>query len=152
MENATKALLIAAAILIAILIISLGLVVYNMAAETMNGLDMTEAQVTQFNDKFKKFEGTSVSESTVNSLITTVINHNLNNDDDARQVTINVANSSTGATAGDATISGGDAVLSLQAHSTSASGRADTGLRYVVTCEYNSKTALITNIKIDEKK
>ena len=35
MENATKALLIAAAVLIAILIISLGLVVYNSSAETV---------------------------------------------------------------------------------------------------------------------
>ena len=37
MENATKALLIAAAVLVAILIISLGLVVYNIAAETVKG-------------------------------------------------------------------------------------------------------------------
>ena len=38
MENATKALLIAAAVLIAILIISLGLVVYNSSAETVKGI------------------------------------------------------------------------------------------------------------------
>ena len=35
MENATKALLIAAAVLVAILIISLGLVVYNMACQVL---------------------------------------------------------------------------------------------------------------------
>ena len=42
MENATKALLIAAAILVAILIISLGLVVYNMAAETVQNVNMSD--------------------------------------------------------------------------------------------------------------
>ena len=43
MENATKALLIAAAVLIAILIISLGIVVYNKASEAVTGAgDLSE--------------------------------------------------------------------------------------------------------------
>ena len=51
MENATKALLIAAAVLVAILIISLGLVVYNMAAESVNNNSSLSAQEIQaFND------------------------------------------------------------------------------------------------------
>ena len=53
MENATKALLIAAAVLVAILIISLGLVVYNMASETVdNAGNLDEYQIQQFNEKF----------------------------------------------------------------------------------------------------
>lgn len=81
MENAVKALLIAAAVLIAILIISLGLGVYNKASETVEGAgDLSEYQIHQFNEKFTKYQGTNVSGSDVNALITTVHNHNLMNE------------------------------------------------------------------------
>ena len=73
MENAVKALLIAAAVLIAILIISLGLVVYNRASETVNSAgDLSEYQIQQFNEKFLKYQGTSVSGTDVNALLQTV--------------------------------------------------------------------------------
>ena len=85
MENAVKALLIAAAVLIAILIISLGLVVYNKASETVEGAgDLSEYQIHQFNEKFTKYQGTNVSGSDVNALITTIHNHNLMNESDSR--------------------------------------------------------------------
>lgn len=85
MENAVKALLIAAAVLIAILIISLGLVVYNRASETVNSAgDLSEYQVQQFNEKFTKYQGENVSGSDVNALITTIHNHNLMNELDSR--------------------------------------------------------------------
>ena len=52
MENAVKALLIAAAVLIAILIISLGLVVYNKASETANNAgDLSEYEIQQHNER-----------------------------------------------------------------------------------------------------
>ena len=55
MENATKALLIAAAVLVAILIISLGLVVYNMAAETVNNsANLSEYEIQSFNEKLNE--------------------------------------------------------------------------------------------------
>ena len=76
MENATKALLIAAAILIAILIISLSLVVYNMASETVNNINLSETEIAQFNGKFTVYSGTSVSGSQVNALLSTVFTHN----------------------------------------------------------------------------
>ena len=56
MENATKALLIAAAVLVAILIISLGIGIFNMSSEQIdNAGDLTEYQVQTFNDKFRKY-------------------------------------------------------------------------------------------------
>lgn len=76
MENATKALLIAAAILIAILIISLSLVVYRMASETINSVNLSEAEMAQFNGKFDTYVGDTVSGSSVNALLTTVFTHN----------------------------------------------------------------------------
>lgn len=80
MENATKALLIAASVLIVILLISLGVGIFTSAEEQMGNADLSEYQVRQFNDKFKKYEGTSVSGSDVNALLETVFNHNMNND------------------------------------------------------------------------
>lgn len=78
MENATKALLIAAAVLVAILIISLGLVVYNMAAESVNNNSSLSAQEIQaFNDQFTQYEGENVRGTRVNSLLKTALNNNI---------------------------------------------------------------------------
>lgn len=82
MENATKALLIAAAVLMAILIISLGLVVYNRASEAVGTAgDLTEQQSQQRNEKFRKYEGTNLSADVANAMLQTVFNHNLAQED-----------------------------------------------------------------------
>ena len=78
MENATKALLIAAAVLVAILIISLGLVIFNMASETVNNNSSLSAQEIQaFNDQFTQYEGDNVRGTRVNSLLKTALNNNI---------------------------------------------------------------------------
>ena len=94
MENATKALLIAAAVLIAILIISLGLVVYNKASETMDSVDMSGQEIQAFNEKFTKYAGDSVRGTEVNALLKTAVNNNLtegNNGNSAKLVTVSGA-------------------------------------------------------------
>lgn len=73
MENASKALIIAGAILLSILLISLGIMIYNQAQDTVNNSGMTEAQITSFNNKFLKYEGTAQKGSVVKSLINEVI-------------------------------------------------------------------------------
>ena len=77
MENATKALLIAAAVLVAILIISLGLVVYNMASETINSVNFSGQEVTAFNDQFTHYQGKNVRGSEINAMLKTVFLHYL---------------------------------------------------------------------------
>ena len=77
MENATKALLIAAAVLVAILIISLGLVVYNMASETIGAVNFSGQEITAFNDKFTQYQGANVRGSEVNAMLKTVLNSNM---------------------------------------------------------------------------
>ena len=57
MENASKALIIAGAILLAILLISLGIMIFNQAQDTVTNSGMSEADVTTFNNKFLKYEG-----------------------------------------------------------------------------------------------
>jgi len=82
MENATKALLIAASVLVVILLISLGIGVFTSAEEQMGNADLSEYQVQQFNQKFTKFQG-SQSGSEVNALIETVFNHNMQQTEDS---------------------------------------------------------------------
>ena len=79
MENASKALIIAGAILLAILLISLGIMIFTQAQDTVSSSGMSDAEITAFNQKFTKFEGT-VSGSMVKSLIQEV---NANNSNDA---------------------------------------------------------------------
>ena len=57
MENATKALLIAAAILIAIVLISIGVFVLRQGQDAMSSVDMSESQILAFNANFKTYEG-----------------------------------------------------------------------------------------------
>ncbi len=72
MENASKALIIAGAILLAILLISLGILIFNQAQDTVNNSGMSQAEITAFNNKFLKYEGTqkgSVAKSLINEVI-----------------------------------------------------------------------------------
>ena len=74
MENASKALIIAGAILLAILLISLGIMIFNQAQGTVNNSGMTQAEITAFNNKFIKYEGTqkgSVVKSLINEVLAT---------------------------------------------------------------------------------
>lgn len=129
MENATKALLIAAAVLIAILIITLGIVVYRMAAEAMQDANLNDAEITKFNGKFEAYEGPVVSGSKVNSMLKTVLTHNLNNKDEGRQVTIT-----------------GDIALATTATAL-PDNRADTGKTYTVKVIYGD-AGYITTINV----
>ena len=90
MENATKALLIAAAVLVAIIIISLTLGVVNQGREAMAGADMSDTEKETYNSKFIAMEGTAVSTSDVNALLSMVLSHNQNEaqKQTGRQVTV----------------------------------------------------------------
>ena len=68
MENASKALIIAGAILLAILIISLGILIYNQASGVVNNNAMSEVETQNFNQKFTQYEGNSVRGTTVRAL------------------------------------------------------------------------------------
>ena len=86
MENASKALIIAGAILLAILLISLGILIFNQAQDTVNNSGMSQAEITAFNNKFLKYEGTQKG-SVVKSLVNEVIASNA--DDNNPDVKIN---------------------------------------------------------------
>ena len=89
MENASKALIIAGAILLAILIISLGILIYNQASGIVGNNTMSEVDIQTFNQKFTQYVGEQRG-SAVRSLIQQVQASNSAEGNEQRQVTINV--------------------------------------------------------------
>ena len=69
MENASKALIIAGAILLAILIIGLGVYIYRQAAGVIDTETMDQLVVSQFNAQYEPYLGNNVSGSNVKQLI-----------------------------------------------------------------------------------
>ena len=77
MENASKALIIAGAILLAILLISLGIIVFTQAQDTISNSGMSQAEVQTFNNQFLKYEG-SQKGTLVKSMVQEVLAVNAN--------------------------------------------------------------------------
>lgn len=133
MENATKALLIAAAVLIAILIISLGLVVYNNSASTVNQANLSSQEIQAQNEKFTRYNGTNKRGSEVNSLLQTALNYNLNTTDDGNKVEVKQ----------------GQTVL-VGKTSKSITKQMDTSKLYNITVNYGGAGGLVDEITIEE--
>ena len=80
MENASKALIIAGAILLSILLISLGIMVYNNARNTVGSADLSDTQIKAFNSQFTSYTGTAgktISASELTNLLEKVMTSNL---------------------------------------------------------------------------
>ena len=131
MENATKALLIAAAVLIAILIISLGLVVYNSSAETVNQANLSQQEVQAANEKFARYNGTNKRGSEVNAMLNTVLNANVDAAaaGETRQVAVSGA-------------------VTLAGNATSITSQADTSALYTIQVNYDGPGGLVKTIKV----
>ena len=93
MENASKALIIAGSILIAIIIISLGIMVFrNMSGSVEKEANLDKQQMAAFNSKISPYLGESVSGSQVNALMQLVrtINAKAKNEQDtSKTITVN---------------------------------------------------------------
>ena len=88
MENASKALIIAGAILLSILLISLGIMIFTQAQDTVTNSGMSDAEVEAFNNNYTKYEGKQKG-TMVKSLINAVLANNSNENNAEKQVTIN---------------------------------------------------------------
>ena len=134
MENATKALLIAAAVLVAILIISLGLVVYNMSAQTVQSVDLSQQEVQAQNEQFERYLGDNRRGNQVNAMLSQVLTNNTTQTDAGRKVTVYWGADSSS--------------VYLASSSTSSAKKVDTGKTYSVTEDRDAKTGLIMGIHI----
>ena len=78
MENASKALIIAGSIILAVLIIVLGMYFYNQAVGIGKNINMTEYEIQSYNSKFINYEG-KVSGTKARELCDVLKQHNLAN-------------------------------------------------------------------------
>ena len=88
MENASKALLIAGAILIAILLIAMGMKVFTSTSGTTDSVEgtMNATEIAMFNNKFLAYTGYPKTKSDIKALLNIVIANNSINED--RKVTV----------------------------------------------------------------
>ena len=84
MENASKALILAASILIAIMIIALGVTIFNRAQNSADTTELDSTEITMFNKKFERYAGKQLG-SQVKSLISFCIsNASVNKDEPSK--------------------------------------------------------------------
>lgn len=148
MENASKALIIAGAILLAILIISLGILILGQANDVISNSGMTQAELQAFNQKFTKYEESgSIKGSTVRSLVQEVLaNNNSSNASDETYVSINKDNGTAKVTADKCNAN----LISLEAGENKSpvygSGFSNTKT-YSIECGYKNGRVAVINIK-----
>ena len=145
MENASKALIIAGAILISILLIGIGMFVYTSSQGTISTAvsSMSAQEKEMYNQKFQQYVGTQ-SGASVRALLAAVKSNN--SIGEGNQITIN-----TGATVDGITTTAGDGKdknNTLITHTTSE-GNIPSTKYYKVDVE-TGKSGLIVNIKISE--
>ena len=77
MENASKALIIAGAILISILIIGLGVFIYNQAANTVGKANLGSQEAQAQNQQFESYFGAKKSAADVKALMSLIRSNNI---------------------------------------------------------------------------
>ena len=81
MENASKALIIAGAILLSILIIGVGMAVFNNAKEALSGANLDKEKIATINAQYEAYIGENIKGSQVKTLCNLVRDNNLTKDD-----------------------------------------------------------------------
>lgn len=161
MENASKALIIAGAILISIVIISLGVVIIGQGQDVVNDSNMDKQKISSWNQQFMQYEGTSVSGSNVNTLINDVISNNIiaTRDGNTNKVISLVGSTPSGKTAANTpTFTNGYACIIAEGLSSAGTQgttgtkactkKAKPGVTYTVTAK-NNKDGYVSYFKIE---
>jgi len=91
MENASKALIIAGAILLSILIIGFGMAIYNNSSATKGVADLSGEQIAAHNQSFRAYQG-KINGTQVKALLNKIRNNNIEHKDRI----INISYSETG--------------------------------------------------------
>lgn len=143
MENATKALLIAAAILIAIVVITLGVFVLGKGSTLVkDNSDMSDVEISTYNSKFEAYLGSNVRGAQVKQLISAVNQHNkANKDDDSKTITLIPEGNDF--SLGSTTTTGTSSDYSVE--------KVQTGKTYEVTAKTYTTGGLIKEITIKQK-
>ena len=143
MENASKALILAGSILIAIIIISLGVMIFrNMSNSVTNNTSLDKQTISAFNSRIEPYIGENKSGSQVNTLRDIAIS--INNNAKVQGGSMQYVNM---------TMSNGDTVTSYDSSNNKVTigVKAETGKIYKVEPTYNPETGLINTITVTKK-
>lgn len=135
MENASKALIIAGAILLAILIIGLGMMVFNNAKNALTSANLDQEQIDAFNSKFESYIGNNKRGTDVRTLCSTVSSSNATESEDEYKITIVYEGNN----------------YKTQSELMTLRDLIKNGLRYELTATFNDNTHLISIITITKK-
>ena len=126
MDNASKALIIAAAVLITIMVITLGVLVFNnMSRSVDNEANLSKQKISAFNSKITPYIGQHISGSQVNNLVQYARTVNQKADRD------------------------GDTIKKILVNGSYTPSNVVTGVYYTVVGEYDAN-GLITQITIEQ--
>lgn len=142
MENASKALIIAGAILLAIAIIGVGMAVFNNASDSVSGTDMSSEEVTAYNSEFTSYQGT-IRGSRAKTLVNTVKQHNLTAVDDSEKVQV-----LTSAGESEVSVDDVDDKASSTAGLQETANSLQSGRTYNVSFGYDPSSGKITTVYI----
>ena len=123
MENASKALIIAGAILLAILLISLGIIIFSQAQDTVDNSGMTQAEVQTFNGQLVKYEGEQKG-TVVKTMIQEVLA--INNNGSGYTITVTVDGGAMSTTNPTKDINNADTYKVDLGYDTTGTGRVNT--------------------------
>ena len=143
MENASKALIIAGAILLAIAIIGVGMYVFNNSSDSVESSDLSEEEVIAYNGDFDVYQGT-IRGSRVKTLIDTVNNHNLTAIDRTEKIQV-LLNANLGSSVD---VSNVPENRTETEELTRIKNRILEGETYTISFGYDSNSGLITSIYI----
>ena len=144
MENASKALIIAGAILLAISIIGIGMFVFSGVSDTItSSLDMSKDQINAYNQTFENYMGNQRG-SNVKSLIKEIRSHNLGAEDDSKKVALFYGAAASDLEAGTATSGISTSDINV------VNNNIKSGKTYKVEFGYDTNSGLVTAVYINE--
>ena len=148
MENASKALIIAGAILLAIAIIGIGMYVYNNAADAMDGTDMTDEQVATYNQTFTNYSGTQRG-SAVKTMCNTIANHNRTATDDSERVQVILGENTDDEIPASEVVANPDNTTTTHIND-EVRDVVQSGVSYDISFAYDPTSGKITTVYVDE--
>lgn len=143
MENASKALIIAGAILLSIAIIGVGMFVYNSVSDTITGsVDMSEDEMRAYNQDFENYLGTKRG-SQVRSLCDLIRNHNVAATDPSNEIAL-IEGTATNTLAPTAKGSAGTTTTEIN----TIRNKILSGRLYEVTLGYDPQSGRVTQVGV----
>ena len=143
MENASKALIIAGAILLSILIIGLGMAIYQQASGAIGNANMDPQKIQAYNSEFASYEGTK-SGTQVRALLDIIRSHNLANTDDPSLNVVAMTSSAANVTAAPTELVTATAINDIKK-------TINAGKTYTVDFGYYANSGFIVAVGITEK-